>query len=118
MGSWELKFAELDDDGSTAAIARRIDGKLSGPVPMHKVDPRYPPALIQEHVQGEVVLYAIIRENGTVDSVQILRPLDPVLDHNAMEAFAAWKFQPGTRNGVPVALEAVVRIPFKISRPD
>jgi TonB family protein len=118
MGSWELKFAELDDDGSNDAIARRLNGKLSGPVPTHKVDPRYPPALIQEHVQGEVVLYAIIRENGTVDSVQVLRTLDPVLDHNAMEAFAAWKFQPGSRNGVPVALEAVIRIPFKITRPD
>ncbi|MFZ0821685.1 MAG: TonB family protein [Candidatus Acidiferrales bacterium] len=118
MGSWELKFAELDDAGSTAADSRRIDGKLSGPVPTHKVDPRYPPALIQEHVQGDVVLYAIIRENGSVDSVQVLRPLDPVLDQNAMEAFAAWKFQPGSRNGVPVALEAVVHIPFRISRPD
>jgi TonB family protein len=118
MGSWELKFAELGDDGSMDAIARRKDGKLSGPVPTHKVDPRYPPALIQAHIQGEVVLYAIIRENGSVDSIQVLRPLDPVLDKNAMDAFAAWKFQPGSRSGVPVALEAVVHIPFKTTRPD
>jgi len=118
MGSWVLKFAELDDDGSPAAVERRASGTLSGPVPTRKVDPRFPPALIQAHVQGEVVLYAIIRENGSVDSIQVIRPLDPVLDQNAMEALAEWKFQPGSRNGVPVALEAVVHIPFRTTRPD
>jgi len=118
MGSWILKFAELDDDGSPAANARRASGTLSGPVPLRKVDPRYPPELIQERVQGEVVLYAIIRENGSVDSIQVIRSVDPVLDQNAMEALAQWKFQPGSRNGAPVALEAVVHIPFRISRPD
>jgi TonB family protein len=118
MGSWVLKFAELNDDGSPAAIARRATGTLSGPVALHKADPRYPPALMQAHVQGEVVLYAIIRENGSVDSIQVIRPLDPVLDRNSMEAFATWKFQPGTRNGVPVALEAVIHIPFRTTRPD
>jgi TonB family protein len=118
MGSWVLKFAELDDDGSPAATVRRLSGELSGPVATRKVDPRYPPALVLAHVQGEVVLYAIIRDNGSIDSIQVMRSLDPVLDQNAMEALAQWKFQPGSRNGVPVALEAVIHIPFKITRPD
>jgi outer membrane biosynthesis protein TonB len=47
-----------------------------------------------------------------VDSIQIAHPLDPVLDKNAMEALAGWKFTPAQRNGVPVALEAIVHIPF------
>jgi TonB family protein len=118
MGSWVLKFAELDDDGSPAAVARRLSGELSGPVATKKVDPRYPPTLVAAHVQGEVVLYAIIRENGSIDSIQVIRSLDPVLDQNAMEALAQWKFQAGSRNGVPVALEAVIHIPFKTTRPD
>ncbi len=118
MGSWVLKFAELDDDESPAAVARRASGTLTGPVPTHKADPRYPPDLILENVQGEVVLYAIIRENGSVDSIQVIRSLDPVLDRNTMEALAEWEFQPGMRNGVPVALEAVIHIPFRITRPE
>ncbi len=118
MGSWVLKFAELEDDIGPAAIARRANGPLLGPVPTRKVDPRYPPTLVQENVQGEVVLYAIIRENGTVDSIQVLRSLDPVLDQYAMEAFAEWKFKPASRNCVPVALEAVIHVPFRTTRPD
>ncbi len=118
MGSWILNFAELEDDGSPAAIARRQTGKLSGPIPTHKADPPYPPDQVKARIEGEVVLYAIIRENGSVDSIQVIRSLDPVLDLNSMEAFAQWKFQPGSRNGAPVALEAVVHIPFHITRPD
>jgi TonB family protein len=118
MGSWILNFAELEDDGSPAAISRRLEGKLSGPVPTHKADPVFPPDQVKERIDGEVVLYAIIRENGSVDSIQVLRPLDPVLDANAMKALAQWKFQPGSRNGVPLALEAVIHIPFHTTRPD
>ena len=118
MGSWILNFAELDDDGGAAAIVRRQDGKLSGPIPTHKADPRFPPDQVKARIDGEVVLYAIIRESGSVDSIQVLRPLDPVLDANAMEALAQWKFQPGSRNGVPLALEAVIHIPFHTTRPD
>lgn len=108
-GSWILNFAELDAGDDTPAHRRAI---LSGPEPVIKVDPKYPPDLIREHVQGEVVLYAIIRKNGTVDSIRVMRSLDPELDRDAATALAQWKFRPGARGGVPVDIEAVVHIPF------
>jgi TonB family protein len=113
-GSWILKFAELDPDSASSNSA----AALSGPVPIHKTDPRYPPEQVKARIEGEVVLFGIIREDGSVDSVQIVRSLDPVLDKNAMEAFAEWKFTPAHRNGTPVAVEAVVHIPFKSIRRD
>jgi outer membrane biosynthesis protein TonB len=39
--------------------------------------------------------------------------VDPILDANAMEALAQWKFRPAERRGEPVDLEAVVHIPFR-----
>ena len=120
-GSWILKFAELDEDSASsnsAAPAPARPGTLSGPVPIHKTDPSYPPEQIKEHIEGEVVLFGIIREDGSVDSVQIVRSLDPVLDKSAMAAFAEWKFTPAHRNGNPVAVEAVVHIPFHAVRHD
>nr|HEV7953840.1 energy transducer TonB [Candidatus Acidoferrales bacterium] len=115
-GSWILKFAELDEDSASSnsnAPAAPRAGTLSGPVPIHKTDPSYPQEQIKEHIEGEVVLFGIIREDGSVDSVQIVRSLDPVLDKNAMAAFAEWKFTPAHRNGNAVAVEAVVHIPFR-----
>jgi TonB family protein len=113
-GSWILNFAQLDED---ARPPFKPKGQLSGPVPYEKADPKYPPDLIKAHVQGEVVLYAIIRKDGSVDSIQVVRSLDPELDRNAIAALAKWKFRPGTRAGVPVDLEAVVHVPFIYQNP-
>ena len=107
-GSWILNFAELEPSGSPA----RVHMDLAAPAVLLTVDPKYPTSLIKQHVEGEVVLYAIIRENGSVDSIQIVKRLDPQLDHNAIAAVAAWKFAPASRNGEPVAVEAVIHIPF------
>lgn len=113
-GSWILNFSQLDS-GNGSPIRRQ--GKLSGPTPIVKVDPKYPPKLIREHVQGEVVLYAIIRKNGSVDGIRVMRSLDPQLDRDAEAALAQWKFRPGSRAGVPVDIEAVVHIPFNYQAP-
>jgi TonB family protein len=114
-GSWVLNFAELSeiDAGFHAGL---VPQDLAGPVPLRKVDPKYPPELRTAHVEGEVILYAIIRKDGSVDSVQLVHSVDSQLDANAMEALAQWKFQPAEKGGEPVDLEAVVHIPFR-SRP-
>lgn len=111
-GSWILSFTELGtpQPGSPAASS-----DLNGPSPIRKVDPKYPPELIEQNVQGEVVLYGIIRGDGSVDSIQVVRSVDPQLDNNAKNAFAQWKFRPATRAGQPVELEVIAHIPFRIA---
>lgn len=113
-GSWVLSFAQLDEDPRPPY---RPKGVLSGPDPITKVDPEYPEDAIKEHIDGEVVLYAIIRKDGSVDSIQVMRSLDPRLDRSAAAALAHWKFLPGRRAGVPIDLEAVIHIPFEYKNP-
>ncbi|HEX3371458.1 MAG TPA: TonB family protein, partial [Candidatus Acidoferrales bacterium] len=108
-GSWILNFSELH---SSSAAPHGSSTDVSGPSPIKKSDPRYPPTLVNEHVEGEVVLYAVIRADGSVDSVELVRGLDQQLDANAMEALSQWKFRPASRRGTPVDLEAIVHIPF------
>ncbi len=107
LGSWALSFAQLADAPGVAS------DKLSGPEPIYTVDPKYPPDTMLEHITGEVVLYAIIRKDGSVDSIQLVHSLDPRLDRAAMDALAQWKFRPGSRAGKPVDLEAVIHVPFE-----
>jgi TonB family protein len=114
-GSWILNFSELRSSSSAPHVT---SADLSGPSPVKKTDPRYPPTLINEHVEGEVVLYAVIRADGSVDSVELVRGLDEQLDANAMEALSQWKFRPASRQGAPVDLEAIVHIPFRAPRVD
>lgn len=114
-GSWVLNFAELEEDPS--APRQHDSEELVGPVPVRKVDPKYPPALMAQRVEGEVVLYALIRRDGSVDSIRVLKGVDPQLDQNAMEALARWQFLPARRSGQPIELEAVIHIPFRAAVP-
>jgi TonB family protein len=56
----------------------------------------------------------VIRGDGTVDSIQLVHGIDEKLDENSMQALSQWKFQPATRQGSPVELEAIVHIPFRL----
>ncbi len=110
-GSWVLRFAE---------VAERPPGDntdLAAPVAMRKVDPGYVPDAIREKIEGQVILRAIIRRDGKVEHVEVLRSLDARLDERAVHAMLRWEFQPAMRGGAPVDLEAVIQIPFTLPKP-
>lgn len=107
-GSWIIHFSELQ-----STEAARHATNVSSPIPLHKVDPKYPQTAVLENIEGEVILYGVIRRDGSVESIQKVRGIDEALDLNSIEAFAQWKFQPATRDGEPVDVEAIVHIPFK-----
>jgi TonB family protein len=107
-GSWILNFVELQADASS----HLAPSGLAAPVITRKVDPKYPPTLAADRVEGEIVLYAVIRRDGSVDSIQVVRSLDEQLDANATSALSQWKFRPATKNDTPIELEAIVHIPF------
>jgi TonB family protein len=104
-GSWVMRFAELHPTP--------VRGDLTAPVATAKVDPAYPAELMRSGVEGTVVLYAVIRSDGSVGSVRVLRGFDSQLDENARIALSRWHFRPATKNGEAVDLEAVVQIPFR-----
>lgn len=105
-GSWVIHFAELKTDDAQP-------GDLSAPVAVQKVDPAYPAELMRQNVSGTVTLSAVIHSDGSVDGVRVLSSADDRLDAYARSAFARWRFQPATKNGKPVDLQAVVMIPFR-----
>jgi TonB family protein len=107
-GSWVIKFAELDGG--------RKEGELLEPVATETSDPGYPLGLINANVRGTVTLYAVIHADGKVGAIRVLNSPDERLDAWAAKALARWKFVPAERAGKPVALEAVVEIPFRVRR--
>ena len=113
-GSWVIRFAERDGE-STAASPPPSDD-ISQPMATRKVDPAYPLQLMHENVHGTVILYAVIRSDGTVGNVRVLRGVDRRLDQFASEALVQWQFQPAMKNGSPVDVEATFQIPFRPSR--
>lgn len=112
-GSWIIRFAELPHESSPAESATAAD--LTQPYATTKVDPAYPQQLMRENIAGTVILYAVIRADGTVGNLRVLRGVDDRLDRFASEALAKWKFDPARKNGAPVDVEATFQVPFRPS---
>ena len=104
-GSWVMHFAEAKDE--------ETPGELLAPVATRAVDPGYPLELMKQNVQGTVTLSAVIQSDGSVGNVTVVNGIDDQLDEYARKALGRWKFLPALRDGNPVALQAVVVIPFR-----
>ena len=115
-GSWVIRFAELKHDTPTLPSASAPPADLSQPMATRKVDPAYPLQLMRENVHGTVILFAVIHADGSVGNVRVLRGVDDRLDRYATEAVSQWKFDPATKNGAPVDVEATFQIPFRPTR--
>jgi TonB family protein len=109
VGSWIMWFAERTPQEPRGA------GGLRPPVPLHKVDPKYDPGAVNERVEGKVQVAGVIRADGRVELVRILKSVDPRLDQSAEQALLKWKFEPAWRNGGPVEMDLVAEIPFLLA---
>jgi TonB family protein len=117
-GSWIVRFAALNPDAGSGhpSSGDPSPEDLSAPSATRKVDPAYPQELMRQNVGGTVILYAVIHADGKVGSVRVLRSVDNRIDQFAGEAIAKWQFQPATKNGAPVDVEATFSIPFRPAR--
>ncbi len=109
-GHWLMWYAA--QSGLQTDVAQII-----APVPQRKVDPKYLPSAIDDHVEGRVQLFCVIGREGKVRSIELIRGADERLNRSAEEALAKWEFYPATRNGQPVDVDVVVEIPFVIGPP-
>lgn len=119
-GDWVLQFAELTEgvEGeSDAEMEQRlaaVNNDLTPPLPVIKVDPKYIASAVREQVQGIVVFYAVISDDGVLSKLRLIRGVDDRLDAAAREALNKWEFRAAMKNGKAVAVESLIRIPFRL----
>ncbi len=119
-GDWVLQFAELTApvEGETdAEVEQRLsvtNNELTPPFPVIKVDPKYVASAIREQIQGIVVFYAVISDDGVLSKLRLVRGVDERLDAAAREALEKWQFRAAMKNGEAVAVESLIRIPFRL----
>jgi TonB family protein len=106
-GSWLMWYSDH-------TLHQTAMGPIAPPEAHRKVDPKYVASAVSERVEGRVTLACVIDKTGRVASVELLRGVDDRLNKSAEEALAKWEFYPATRNGVPVDVDVVVEIPFKL----
>jgi TonB family protein len=88
---------------------------VQAPVVLYQRLPPYTQAARDAKAEGIVLLEAIVRKDGSIDTVKVLRGVGYGLDESAMNAIAReWKFQPGTLNGKPVDVKITVETSFRL----
>jgi TonB family protein len=68
----------------------------------------------KQKINGLVVLTMVVTEEGKVRDVRVTKSLDRGLDKQAITAVSTWKFEPGTKDGKPVAVQLSVEVDFRI----
>jgi len=105
--------APLAPKSSGPKVPVRVGGRVKEPKLISRVEPRYPPLALQTHMQGVVIVDAIIDEHGDVTEVKAISG-PPLLIQSALEAVRHWKYQPTYLNDEPVPVQLNVTVTFKL----
>ena len=92
----------------------RIGGSVSAPKVRSKVEPDYTEEARKAKLQGTVLLYIEVGEDGKPKNLRVMRSLGLGLDEKAMDAASRWRFQPGHKNGKPVTVAATIEVNFRL----
>jgi protein TonB len=86
------------------------------PILVREVRPGYTQAAMQQHIEGTVLLDAVVKADGSVGDVTVVRSLDAEygLDEEAVKAVRMWEFKPGTLEGKPVAVLITIELNFTL----
>jgi len=84
------------------------------PEELNRVMPRYPSSARRAGVGGAVVVRGIVRRDGTIDNVEIIRDLEYGLGEEARRAVSRWRFRPATYRGEPIDVYYTVTVNFRL----
>ena len=91
----------------------RPGGAVSRPRKIVDVAPLYPALALAARKEGDVLLEAVIAEDGSVRDLRVVRSV-PLLDQAAVDAVRQWRFTPTTLNGTIVPVIMTVTVSFKL----
>jgi len=98
----------------TAKGPVRVGGQIQVPALLKRVEPDYPPIAVSAHLEGLVILEAIVDRDGNVSEVKVLRSLHPLLDREAENAVKQWRYSPLVLNGTRERFMLTVTLSFHL----
>lgn len=87
---------------------------VTPPVAKFTPEPDFSEEARKAKYQGTVTLAAVIGPDGKPRNLRVVRSLGMGLDQKAMEKVRTWLFEPGKRNGQPVAVAMTLEVDFRL----
>jgi TonB family protein len=92
----------------------RVGNGVSAPSLLAKVEPEYSELARILHAEGMVVLVCTIQPEGVAADCRVTRSFGYGLDEQAIAAVLKWRFKPGMKDGVAVAVQATIEENFHL----
>jgi hypothetical protein len=105
-GDWIMWFADREAKPGETPVVR-------APVPFRKlevVDQNPPGSQSGERIQ----FAAMLSKSGKLLDITLLTQRSPAIARVVLEDVSAWEFRPASRDGVPVDVDVVLEIPFRL----
>ncbi len=81
-----------------------------------EVKPNYTREATARTIAGVVMMRGVVKVDGSVGEMQVLRPLEPGLDQEALRAFGQWRFEPGTYLGKTAPVVVIMEMTFMMKK--
>lgn len=117
-----VPLAPLPDVGQRVSVDTALALENGGakalgvqwPKVVRQVLPSYTPNAMRAKITGKVSLEIVILADGSVGQTRVTRTLHKELDQMALIAARYWLFEPGTKDGRPVATKVALDLEFQL----
>ena len=100
--------------GDESGRVYRAGGGVTAPVLIHRVEPEFSEEARKAKYSGVVTLHADVDTTGHARNLRVVKSVGMGLDEKAMDAVSRWLFRPGTKDGKPVPVSAVIEVSFRL----
>ena len=91
-----------------------VGGDVKAPRVLHRVIPEFTQKSRDRHVEGSVILAAVVTSKGEPRQIHVQKGVEQDLDEQAIDALKQWQFAPGTKDNKPVATRVSIEIRFNV----
>jgi TonB family protein len=100
--------------GGTGGGIYRPGSGIEPPKLLQEIKPVYTEDARLRRLEGEVVMEIVVRRDGSVGDLRIIRGLGGGLNERAVQAVRQWRFSPARRLASPVDVIVEVSVEFKL----
>jgi TonB family protein len=100
--------------GGTGGGAFRVGNGVSAPKVIYQPDPEFSEEARKAKFQGTCVVVFVVGPDGRTRDIQVRHTLGLGLDEKAVEAVKNWRFEPGMKDGKPVAVLVSAEVTFRL----
>jgi TonB family protein len=92
-----------------------VGDSVKPPQVLQQPKPSYTEEAREARIEGIVLVNAVIRKNGRVDQIKVIKGLGYGLDESTVNTLSReWRFKPGTLNDEPVDVSVVMEVSFRL----